>query len=106
MNNITKCLLLLVVLLASGCASMRANPGELIIGTWQSNLSGFVLTSVYTGTDVSVDGHTPIPYAMDGDKLIVGGDATSARLISFPSKNQMVQRDPLTDVEHTYDRLN
>ena len=106
MNCLKNMLLVPLILLLGSCALNRTVPGDLIIGSWQSDLSGFVLSSVYSADDVSLDGYSPVPYVLVGDRLVIDGDETSARIVSFPSRDQMVQTDPLTDVRQEYRRFN
>ncbi|MBT4162745.1 MAG: hypothetical protein HOC70_00015 [Gammaproteobacteria bacterium] len=103
-NQTTKVTLGLWILLSVGCTTTPVNPAELIIGTWQSELAGFTLVSSYSATDVSVDGHDGVSYTLDGDRLAVGGDVASVRIVSFPAANEMVQLDPLTQTAHRYVR--
>ena len=95
---------MITILCAVGCVSKPPPADELIVGTWQSSLSGFSLSSVYTADSVSVDGHAAVPYSLAGNELIVDGDVAAKRIISFPSKDEMIQRDPVADVEHRYTR--
>ena len=106
MNCLKNMLLVPLILLLGSCALNRTVPSDLIIGSWRSDLSGFVLSSVYSATYVSVDGYSPVPYVLLGDRLVIDGDETSARIVSFPSRDQMVQTDPLTDVRQEYRRSN
>lgn len=94
-----------IVLLLSGCVSQAPEPSETIIGGWQSELGGFVFISTFTAADVSVDGHSPVAYSLNGDQLVIGGDSSSIRLLSFPSEDEMIQVDPLTGSAHRYQRI-
>jgi len=96
--------ILLTLAMLTGCVSTPA-PADLIVGTWQSSLAGFTLTSIYTSTEVAVDGHAALPYSLDGKTLTLGGDTGLRRIISFPSRDEMVQLDPMTNTRHMFTRV-
>jgi hypothetical protein len=87
---------LLVILILSGCASQPMAPADPILGSWQSDVAGFTINASYTADAVSLDDHSPVPYSLDGDRLTIGNDAVSVRIVSFPERNEMAQLDPLT----------
>ena len=89
----------------SGCISSQANPNSMIVGQWQSELAGFVLVTVYTSTEVFLDEHPGLPYAIQGNQLIIDGDENAKRELSFPSRNIMIQIDSLTNSRRQYRRI-
>lgn len=98
-------LLLLSAALMTACTTTPTNRAAEIVGIWESDLAGFTVTSVFSATDVSVDGHEAVAYQLAGNRLIIGGDDTSARIVSFPSGSEMIQVDPLTGTEHRYTKV-
>ena len=107
MRLVRVCLLLLTVALATSCATTTTtapDPGQQILGRWQSNLAGFKVTSIYSATDVMTEGHAGVPYTLNGDRLTLAADSTTARIVSFPAAGEMIQLDPMTGTEHRYTR--
>ena len=104
----SKAYLLLLFLFAAlaGCAVTPAHPSSQILGTWQSEVGGFEITSTYTATGVMVEGHAAMPYSLEDDMLVVDGDETTVRIISFDGSDLMKQLDPMTNTEHLFTRLN
>ena len=100
------CLLLLTVVLSTSCATtaIAPDPGQQILGRWQSNLAGLQVTSIYSTTDVMIEGHASVPYTLNGARLTLGADSTTARIVSFPAAGEMIQLDPMTGTQHRYTR--
>ena len=94
----------LCLFLLSGCATTPPGPSTKILGDWQSDVGGFTVTTVYTATTVTLQGHDAMPYIIEGDRLTIDGDAAASRIISFPTAGEMIQLDPLTGVRHRYVR--
>ena len=101
----SRLIIVVTVLLLSACTNRQVIPSQHIQGHWQSDLAGFTIKSTYLDGLVSVDSHAPIVYELDGDRLIIGGDALSLRIVSFPSDSEMIQLDPLTGTEQRYRRI-
>lgn len=99
------CLSLLITALLTGCAATSLDATSQIVGIWRSNLGGFQVTSTYSVSEVSIEGHASVPYRLDGDRLTLGSDATTVRIVSFPSSAEMIQLDPLTGTRHVYTRV-
>ena len=100
-----KYLPLLVLLLAAGCTSPGIDMQSRILGTWESTVGGFTFETVYADNEVTVAGHSPVSYQLDGDQLVVAGDTVMARVVSFPAADIMEQLDPVTGTTHTYRRV-
>ena len=77
---------------------------DLITGNWRTNVGGFSLATTYTTTEVTVDGHEPLSYQLDGNQLTIADDQTTRRLVSFPSSTVMIQVDAITGTEHRFER--
>ena len=93
-----------VTLLLQSCVATTPVPAEEILGAWESNLGGFTIRTDYTMSDVRVDDHPAVMYTMTGDELILGDDAITIRIVRFPSETEMIQKDPITGTERTYQR--
>ncbi len=97
--------ILFLAILVSSCATTPPDAASQIVGTWQSSLGGFQVTSTYSESGVSISGHSAVPYQLDGNRLTLGSDSTTVRIVSFPSSTEMVQLDPLTGTEHLFTRV-
>ena len=95
--------LTLVVLLAGGCQSTGSSPAESIEGSWTSDIGGFPLTVKYAGGLVRVEGHADVPYKIEKNDLVIAG---VTRIVSFPTHNEMIQTDPLTNSDFKFIRVN
>ena len=91
--------------LTSSCASLNIAPAKTLVGQWQTQLGGFPVLMEYTASAVSVDNQAPVTYTLAGDRLSFSEGGQQVRILSFPSKNQMIQLDPMTGTEHRFDRL-
>ncbi len=96
------CLLLLIL---AGCTSTGPELGSRLVGSWEGQLGSFTVTTIYTDTDVAVEGQAPLPYTLEGDLLVIDGDRTTARRVSFPSRQVMVQVDAITGTVHEFSRV-
>jgi len=107
MKSTVSCSLKVVVLIAllAGCATTTPVPSEQIIGKWRSEVGGFDVITTYTAEAVTVDGFAPRPYALNGSELVIEGDNISARTVSFPNSNEMVQVDTITATAHRFTRI-
>lgn len=104
-TRLSRYLMVLVAVLAlGGCMVLGGNPQQQIQGRWQSTIGGFPVTVTYTDTTVQVAGEDPVPYSLDGDRLSFKDGDSQVRILSFPSKTEMVQRDPMTGTETRYTR--
>ena len=92
--------LLALLLVLQGCATTTSKPVDMILGSWQSTVGGFEVMTIYTATEVAVDGHEALPYRMAGDELTIDGDVTTRRVINFPTRTEMIQVDVITGTEH------
>ncbi|MCB1647030.1 MAG: hypothetical protein KDI36_16335 [Pseudomonadales bacterium] len=90
----------------SGCAVLKPDPAAQLPGDWQGSLAGFPVVLHYTATGVVVGDNPEVPYKLDGDRLTFQDGGTQLRLLSFPSRDEMIQTDPLTGSEHHFKRLN
>ena len=94
-----------VLLLGSGCTSRPADPAEQILGTWQTSIGGLTYTTSYSASEVTVEGHPGVGYALAGDQLTIAGDTLMTRVVSFPDDNTMEQIDTITRARHIYTRV-
>jgi hypothetical protein len=97
--------LLAILLFLQSCATISSNPADLIMGTWQSTVGGFSVTTTYDKTEVAVDGHEALGYRLDENQLMIDGDETTRRLVTFPSSSEMIQVDIITGTEHRFERV-
>jgi hypothetical protein len=88
----------------AGCTNLGQVPAEQLIGDWQTQLAGFPVRVEYTTANVSIDGQAPVPYVLQGDILRLDQDGQQVRILTFPAKNQMIQRDPMTGTESLFER--
>ncbi len=93
------------LLFLQGCTMTSGGPSDMITGRWRSTLCGFSITTTYTTTDVTVDGHEALNYQLDGNQLIIDGDETTRRLVDFLSSSEMLQVDVITGTEHRFERV-
>ena len=97
--------ILLTALILQGCATTPPDPATRILGTWESAVGGFTVTTAFTDADVRVGDAAPLGYTLEGNVLVIDGDPNVAREISFPSRDEMIQKDRLTGTEHRYRRV-
>ncbi|MEX0941816.1 MAG: hypothetical protein WD002_04655 [Pseudomonadales bacterium] len=88
----------------SGCALIPVDPSEGIVGEWQSVVGGFPVSVRYTDTTVQVGDGSAIGYSLNDNELKVAGETSQRRIVSFPSRDEMILRDPLTGSEQRYVR--
>ena len=96
--------LLAVLLLLQSCAMTSREPSDRITGSWRCTIGGFNIDTTYTATEVMVDGHAALSYQLNGNQLTIDGDATTRRLVDFPSRSVMIQVDVITGTEHRFER--
>ena len=94
-----------LLFLLQGCMSTLQAVDQQIIGVWRSNIGGFNVVTEYTGAMVKVGSNTPVEYLLTENRLTFVGGGEQLRLVSFPSADEMVQLDPLTQTEHKFERL-
>ena len=95
-----KCLIIAIfVALVSSCQSVGSNPAKSIEGVWTSQIGGFPLTVEYAAGQVHIEGHADIPYTIEKNSLVIAG---VTRLVSFPSRDEMIQTDPLTNTDQKF----
>ena len=82
-----------------------SEPSDLITGSWRTTIGGFSIATTYTTTEVTVDGHEPLSYQLEGNKLTIDGDQTTSRLVGFPSSSVMIQVDVIPGTEHRFERV-
>ena len=92
------------LLLLQACATNTPDPAARILGSWESRVGEFTVVTTYSESEVSIDDHDPLPYVLEDNRLIIDGDQVSARLLSFPGRNEMVQTEPMTGTTHRYER--
>jgi hypothetical protein len=97
--------LLVLTGLTSGCVGLSLEPAKALVGRWQTQMGGFPMQVEYTANAVSVDNQAPVVYELVGDRLSFSQGSTQVRILSFPTKSQMIQLDPMTGTEHRFDRL-
>lgn len=95
----------LLLAFLAGCATAPPDPAEQILGRWQSEVGGFSVVTTYTVDQVIVDGFEPRTYVLEGGRLVIDSDQISARQVSFPSSDEMVQVDGITETAHTFTRI-
>lgn len=96
--------LLVTSALLGGCTVIQPPPAEQILGRWQANVGGYPVTVSYDENAVTVAGAEPVSYSLIGDELQVAGGESQVRHVSFPSRDEMVQHDPLTGTETRFVR--
>ncbi len=97
--------LLVLLMVLAGCVSTPPVPAEQIVGKWRSDVGGFDIITTYTVDEVMINGFEPRKYVLNDDELVIEGDEISARTVSFPSSNEMVQVDGITATSHRYTRI-
>lgn len=93
-----------LLLLMTGCTTVAVDTSERIMGDWQSEVAGFPLVVSYTADTVQVKGSGPVPYTLSGNELRFADGGSQVRIVTFPSRDEMVQTDPLTGTEHRFTR--
>ena len=95
-----------LLMILSGCTSVGSSDlSSRLLGTWQTRLGDFSVTTAYTAEDVTVEGQSPQAFRLEEDLLIINDDLTTARRISFESRSEMLQTDVVTGTVHRYTRL-
>lgn len=92
-------------LLLAGCASMGGGPQKRIVGEWRSFLGGYPVLVTYTSSTVRVDNSSPVGYRLNGNHLSFPKGGSQVRLVTFPSRTEMIQTDPLTGTTQHYTRV-
>jgi len=92
--------------LLQSCAIFSVSPQKAIVGDWTSKVGGFPVRVTYSDSTVQIGENAPVNYVLADGQLIVAEDVGQTRTVSFPSKNEMVQLDPLTGTEHAFSRVN
>ena len=87
-----------------GCMTIGAGDSGRILGQWQSNVGGLPIVVKYDETSVRIGSNEAVAYKLEGDQLAFANGGGQVRVVSFPSKNLMVQLDPLTGTRHEYTR--
>ena len=93
------------LLVLAGCVSAGSDAGQRILGTWRASIAGYPVTVRYTRGTVQVDGAKPVAYSLDGNRLTFPGGGHQVRIVSFPSRGEMVETDPLTGAKQHYTRV-
>lgn len=97
---------LIVVLLAVGCDTVPRAPELIIVGTWRGDVAGVPVVYEYTDSTVRVVGHDAVPYQIDDGVLTLLVEGGSERTVVFPTRDEMIQTDPLTGTELKLLRVN
>lgn len=105
MKTLTSLLLAAMVIALSSCMSFRADPGERIVGQWRTQVGGFPVTVEYSEEAVQVANYQPVRYQLDGNELTFQQGGSQTRVVAFPSRNEMIQTDPMTGTEHRFVRV-
>ncbi len=92
------------ICLLTACASRPVDPASLILGAWETNVGGLTVVTTYTESDVQVQGYNAVPYTLEAGRLVLGGDETTARTVSFDDAGDMLQTDSLTGSVHRFVR--
>ena len=91
-----------VVLIIASCQSTGSRPVESIKGSWTSDIGGFPLAVEYVDGLVRIAGHADVPYKIENNNLVIAG---VTRIVSFPTLDEMIQTDPLTNVDFKFIRV-
>jgi hypothetical protein len=102
---IRRLFLIALVFSVSACSSFGGNPAERLAGEWRTEVAGFRVTVVYSDDTVRVGQSEPVPYVLEGDRLSFVDGGSQVRILSFPSRDEMVQTDPMTGTQHAFVRL-
>lgn len=94
--------MVLIASIFSGCQSTGSNPAKSIVGTWTSEIGGFPLTVEYVAGQVRIEGYADVPYLIEDTTLTVAG---VTRSVTFPSPDEMIQTDPLTNTDQKFTRI-
>ncbi len=101
-----KLLLLMVAAISlSGCHTMSSDPGEQILGQWQTQVGKFPMNVTYRAQTVQLGSAAPIGYQLEGDKLTYDQGGKQVRIVSFPEPGVMQQLDPITGSAHLFSRI-
>lgn len=88
-----------------GCSLFGADPAERILGKWQYQVAGLPVVVEYDEKTVRVGNNPPVGYMLDGDRLTFAMGEDQVRIVSFPSRDEMVQEDPVTGTVQRFRRL-
>lgn len=105
MNRLAILPVALGLALTSACSLLAPAPEQQIIGAWQAEVGGYPVTVSYTETTVQVGTADPVGYSLEGDKLLLAAGDTQVRIVSFPSRGEMLQTDPLTGTSQVWKRV-
>lgn len=104
LQSTARCTFLLVIMAIAGCASFGADPHKRLLGEWHSSIGGYPVDVTYTTATVQVDGAKPVAYTLEGTRLRFAHGGSQVRIVTFPSRNEMIQTDPLTGAAQHYVR--
>lgn len=103
---ITSLALIAFLGLLQSCAIFTASPQKAIIGDWTSKVGEFPVRVTYSASTVQIGDNEPVSYVLNEGQLMVADDDGQTRAVSFPTKNEMIQLDPLTGTQHAFMRVN
>ncbi len=95
-------LFICLVLGLGGCQLLTPRLAAQILGSWETEVGGFPVTSVYSATTVTVGDGTPVPYELHDGILTVQGAGSHAFAVRFGPHGQMVLVDQVTGTEQVY----
>jgi len=102
---IRKIQLLLLLAFLQACVTTDLKTAERMVGQWQSDVGGFRVVVEYTDSTVRVGENEPVGYQLVEDQLTIAGAVSQLRRVSFPSRNLMLQVDPVTGASHEFIRV-
>lgn len=94
-----------LLLISAGCSTFRPAPADAILGRWSSEVGGYPVIVAYEPSQVLVEGGTPTAYQLDGNELRFQDGGSQMRLVRFPSRDEMIQTDPMTGTEYLFTRI-
>jgi hypothetical protein len=94
--------LLMILLVLGGC--MTVTPASRIIGIWDGQLHGFPIHVEYTQSTVGIGSKESVPYTIDGEVITLATENAQTYRVEFPSMDEMIQIDEVTDMEQKYTR--
>ncbi len=104
--NACKCFLLIgFVGLIQSFAVFTASEQQRIVGNWTSTVGGFPVRISYSESTLQIGDNGPVSYVLNDGRLTVSDDAAQSRIVSFPTRNEMIQLDPLTGTEQAFSKI-
>ncbi|MDA0791013.1 MAG: hypothetical protein O2780_16330 [Proteobacteria bacterium] len=98
--------IVIILFLAAGCSTAPIPADAMIQGTWRGDIGGVPVIYEYTDNMVRVVGYDAVPYRIDDGRLTVMVQGSTERIVAFPSRDEMVQTDPVTGTQLRLMRVN